>query len=66
MAFRCVGCGQELAIEAALAPKSILRCSAREKVFGRTDAVVTEMVHFACEVNTELLKLALHKLFNSS
>jgi hypothetical protein len=61
-----VGCGQELAIEVSLAPESILRCSACEKIFGRTDAVVTEMVHLACEVNTELLKLALHKLLNSS
>ena len=66
MAFRCVGCGQELVIQVTLAPESILRCSACEKIFGRTDAIVTEMVDLAAEVNTEMLKLALHKLVNSA
>jgi hypothetical protein len=65
MAFRCAACGHDLEIAVTLAPEAIVRCSSCEKIFGRTDAVVTEMVDLASDVSTEMLKLALHKLFNS-
>jgi hypothetical protein len=62
MAFRCVGCGQDFVFEATLAPESTLRCSSYEKLFGRTDAVVTQMVRLSSNISTDMLKLALQKL----
>jgi hypothetical protein len=52
--------------EATLASDSTLCCSACEKIFGRTDAVVTQMVHVASNISTEMLTLALQKLFNAA
>jgi len=49
-----------------LAPETILRCSSCEKIFGRTDAVVTQMVHLTSNISTEMLKLALQKLFSAA
>jgi hypothetical protein len=66
MAFRCAACGQDFVLEATLAPESTIRCSACEKIFGRTDAVVTEMVHLSTNISTDMLKLALQKLFSAS
>jgi DNA replicative helicase MCM subunit Mcm2 (Cdc46/Mcm family) len=66
MGFRCAACGHDMAVEATRAPDAILRCSGCEKIFGRTDAVVTEMVDKATEVSTQMLRLALHKLFNAA
>jgi hypothetical protein len=65
MAFRCASCGHDLEIAATLIPEAIVRCSSCEKIFGRTDAVVGEMVDLASEVSTEMLRLALNKLFNA-
>jgi hypothetical protein len=66
MGFRCVACSHDVAIETTRAPDGILRCSGCEKIFGRTDAVVEEMVDKATEVSTQMLRLALHKLFNAA
>jgi hypothetical protein len=66
MAFRCVGCGQDFVFEATLAPESTLRCSACERIFGRTDTVVRQMVHVSSNISTDMLKLALQKLFNAA
>jgi hypothetical protein len=66
MAFRCVGCGQDFVFEATLAPESTLRCSSYEKLFGRTDAVVTQMVRLSSNISTDMLKLALQKLFSAA
>jgi hypothetical protein len=49
-----------------LAPETIVRSSGCEKIFDRTDAVVTDMVDLASDVSTEMLRLALNKLFNAS
>jgi hypothetical protein len=52
--------------EATLVPESTLRCSACEKIFGRPDAVVTEMVHVTSNISTDMLKLALQRLFSAA
>jgi hypothetical protein len=61
MAFRCAACG-DLENAVPLASEAIVRCSSCEKIFGRIDTVVMEMVDLATDVSTEMLKLALHKL----
>jgi hypothetical protein len=66
MGFRCAACSHDLAIEASRAPDAILRCSDCEKIFGRTDAVVTEMVDKATELSTQMLRLALGKMRRGS
>jgi hypothetical protein len=66
MAFQCAACGHDLEIAVMLPPETVVRCSSCEKIFGRTDAVVTDMVDLASDVSTEMLRLALNKLFNAS
>ena len=66
MAFRCASCGHDLEIPVTLASEAIVRCFSCEKIFGRTDAVVMEMVDLASELSIEMLRVALNKLFNAS
>jgi hypothetical protein len=60
MGFRCAACDRS-----DLGRRCDFACSRCEKIFGRTDAVVTEMVDKATEVSTQMLRLALHELFNA-
>jgi transcription elongation factor Elf1 len=66
MAFRCAACGQDFVLEATLAPESTLQCFACEKILGRTDEVVTQLVDVSSNISTEMLKLALQKLFSAA
>jgi DNA-directed RNA polymerase subunit RPC12/RpoP len=62
MSFRCAACGRDLEIAVTPASDAIVRCSRCEKIFGRTDMVVMEVIDLASDVSTEILKLALRKL----